>query len=430
MLDIKSLIANTDGVADRLLSREPNFDIEILISLDTKRRAAIQDVEIKKADQNRASKEIGGRKKAGESTDDLIERMSVLSAEIKNLDGLKNQIEAELNAVLETLPNVPLPETPVATDKSGNVVVKEHGEVKKSENWGFEFKNHIEVAESLSENGGLDFARGAKMTGNNWPVYRGDLARLEWALVSFFIDRAVEDGRELIIPPFLVNSQSMFSSGQFPKFRDQAFECGDDDLVLIPTSEVPLLNLYRDEILDDKSLPLRLASFTPCFRREAGTYGYDERGLVRVHQFNKVEIFTYLRPGESSAEVEAMTKYSEGIVEALELPYRTTVLATGDLAQQAAYTVDIEVWLPGQDKFSEVSSVSDCTDYQARRANIRYRPDVKSKPEFLHTLNGSALATSRVMVSILEHYQLDGGGISVPTILQPYMNNQTAIKQS
>jgi len=428
MLDIKPLIGNIDGAADRLRSRDPNFDLQKFIDLDNKRRRVIQDVEQKKAEQNRANKEIGARKLSGESAADILEKMKILSAEIKDLDDIQKAIGKELDTAIEVLPNIPLPETPVGRDKSANVVAHEYGKPLVPADWDFGFRNHLEVAETIGSFGGLDFARSAKMTGSNWPLYRGDLARLEWALVSFLIDRAVADGRELIIPPYLVNSHSMYSSGQFPKFRDQAYECKDDDLVLIPTSEVPLLNLLRDEILDDKLLPLRLASFTPCFRREAGTYGAGERGLVRVHQFHKVEIFSYTRPDESMDELDRMVKHAEGLVEALELPYRTSILATGDLAQQAAYTVDVEVWLPGQNAFSEVSSVSNCTDYQARRANIRYRPEIKKKPEFVHTLNGSALATSRIMVSILEHYQLPDGGITIPLALRDYLNDLESIR--
>jgi len=259
-------------------------------------------------------------------------------------------------------------------------------------------------------------------------MYRGWLARLEWALVWFLIERAVSDGRELILPPFLVNSQSMFASGQYPKFREQAYECRDDDLVLIPTSEVALLNLYRDEILSEEELPIRLASFTPSFRREAGAYGKDERGLIRIHQFNKVEIFALTKPEESQNELKLMVRHAEKLMEELELPYRTTLLAAGDLAHQSACTYDIEVWLPGQESFSEVSSVSNCTDYQARRAGIRYRPQGSKKTEFVHTLNGSALATSRLMVAILEQYQEPDGGLTVPPVLRPYIGGLTRIE--
>ncbi len=430
MLDIKVILNNVDGAADRLLAREPDADLDSIRALDRKRRKLIGEVESRKAEQHRASKEIGAKKKAGEDTTDILGSMKTLSAEIKKLEGELATIREELNRAIEVLPNIPSPDTPVAPDKSGNVIVKSFGEAKTPDQWDFPFRNHIEVAEGLGTHGGLDFRRAAKMTGSNWPMYRGDLARLEWALVCFFIDKAVKSGRELIIPPYLVNSRSMFASGQFPKFREQAYECRDDDLVLIPTSEVPLLNLYRDEILSDDDLPLRLASFTPCFRREAGTYGTEERGLIRIHQFHKVEIFSFTRPEESESEIGVMREAAEGIVEALEIPYRTTILSTGDLAQQAAFTCDIEAWLPAQGAFSEVSSVSNCTDYQARRANIRYRPKDDKRPRFVHTLNGSALATSRVMVSILEHYQQPDGSLAVPACLQAYMDGQERIEPS
>ncbi len=428
MLDIKTLLGNIDGAADRLKSRDPNFSLETLKKLDGERRRLIGLVEEKKAEKNRASKEIGARKNSGEDTGDILATMKSLSAEIKNLDNELLEVQTALDGAIEVLPNIPLEKTPVSPDKSGNIEVYKFGEAISPKNWDFPFRNHIEVAEGLMMRGGLDFPRAARMTGSNWPLYRGELARLEWALVKLLIDRAVGDGRELIIPPYLVNSESMFASGQFPKFREQAYECRDDDLVLIPTSEVPLLNLYRSEIFTGEDLPLRLASFTPCFRREAGTYGTGERGLIRIHQFHKVEIFSYTLPDESDDELEKMRVFSEKIVEDLNLPYRTTLLATGDLAQQAAITYDIEAWLPGQNAFSEVSSISNCTDYQARRANIRYRPADQSKPEFLHTLNGSALATSRIMVSILEHYQEPDGGLAIPEILQPCMGDQKRIE--
>jgi len=422
MLDIKILLKKPNRALNRLIARDPGISIDHIRELDQKRRELIGRVESMKSEQNRANKEIGARRKAGEDVSDLFEKMKQISGDIKALDKDLQDIEEELNEAIEVLPNIPLPDVPVAQDKSGNVEVRRSGEFNTPDKWDFEFKNHIDVAEGLSVRGGLDFPSAARMTGSNWPMYRGGLARLEWALVMFFIDRAVEDGRELIIPPYCVNSDSMFASGQFPKFRDQAYECSDDDLVLIPTSEVPLLNMYRGEILSHEMLPLRLASFTPCFRREAGTYGTEERGLIRIHQFHKVEIFSYTEPQDSPAEMERMVSYAESVVDALGLPYRTVMLATGDLAQQAASTIDIEAWLPGQNASSEVSSVSNCTDYQARRANIRYRAADSKKPQFLHTLNGSALATSRIMVSLIEHYQRSDGGLDVPEVLQPYMN--------
>lgn len=428
MLDIKVLINNVDGAADRLKARDPAFSIDILAQLDQKRRNLIGEVESMKASQKKANRDIGLRKQAGEDPSDIFDKMKEMSSQIKTLDAELEKIERELYRQIEVLPNVPSPETPIAPDKSGNVEIGTFGEFKNPDDWDFPFKNHMEVANGLSPSGGLDFERASKMTGSNWPMYRGDLARLEWALVMYFIDRATSDGRELIIPPYLVNSDSMFSSGQFPKFRDQAYECKDDDLVLIPTSEVPLLNLYRDEILPDEILPLRLTSFTPCFRREAGTYGTEERGLIRIHQFHKVEVFSFTRPEESNDELEILSKYAEKIIESLELPFKVMRLATGDLAQQSAITYDIEAWLPGQNAFSEVSSVSNCTDYQARRANIRYRPKDGKKPEFVHSLNGSALATSRTMVSILEHYQESDGGLRIPNVLKPYMQGQDRIE--
>ncbi len=430
MLDIKVLLEKDDDLNRRLQVREPDFP-DILartIELDEKRRSLIREVEDLQATKNRASREIGAKKQAGEDATDILNEMQIISARVKELDSELDRVKQSLNGLIESLPNIPIDPTPLIGDKSGNEVIKEWGKPVLPEHWDFEFKNHIQVAEGLG--GGLDFQRAAKMTGSNWPMYRGEVARLEWSLVMYLIDRAVKDGRELILPPYLVNSESMFASGQFPKFRDQAYECRDDDLVLLPTSEVALLNLYREEILPGDALPIRLASFTPCFRREAGTYGKDERGLIRIHQFHKVEVFSFVHPDDSSAETDRITGFAEKLVESLELPYQTSLLAAGDLAHQAACTYDIEVWLPGQKAFSEASSVSNCTDYQARRAGIRYRPEGRKKPEFLHTLNGSALATSRVMVSILEHYQEADGGLRIPEVLKPYMGGQERIEPS
>ncbi len=430
MLDTKTLIGNIDDVVTRLRTRQPDIDTihDRLVKLDQRRKQLIREVEDLKAQQNRASKEIGARKKSGEDAGDILAEMQILSAKIKMLDSELDEAKESLKAEIERLPNIPIDPTPLVADKSGNKVIREWGEAKLPKDWDFQFRNHLEVAEGLGQNGGLDFPTAAKMTGANWAMYRGDLAHLEWALVKFLIDRTRDDDRELIIPPYAVNAASMYASGQFPKFRDQAYECRDDDLVLLPTSEVALLNMYRDEILPDKALPIRLASFTPCFRREAGTYGEKERGLIRIHQFHKVEIFTFTRPDEGQAELEAMTNFAEKLVQDLGLPYRISLLAAGDLAHQAACTYDIEVWLPGQEIFSEVSSVSNCSDYQARRAKIRYRPEGQNKTEFVYTLNGSALATSRIMVSILENYQTSDGGLAIPDVLQPYVGGRELIE--
>jgi len=427
MLEVKHILDDIDEVTRRLKGRDPSIDLSPLLGLDAERRRVIKEVEELQARKNAASKEIGALKKTGQDISGTQAEMKALSDTISDMEHRRVQAEAAVTAFIEVLPNIPVDPTPLIPDKSGNTVVRTWGEIRKAADWPFPFRNHIEVGESLGIRGGLDFPRAARMTGTGWPLYRGDLARLEWALVWFLIDRACTSDRELILPPFLVNSRSMFSSGQYPKFRDQAYECRDDDLVLLPTSEVALLNLYRDEILPDDVLPLRLASFTPCFRREAGTYGKDERGLIRIHQFNKVEIFALTRPEESASELEAMIQHAQSVMEELDLPYRTTLLAAGDIAQQSACTYDIEVWLPGQDAFSEVSSVSNCTDYQARRGSIRYRPADKKKPEFVHTLNGSALATSRLMVAILEQYQQADRGLLVPKALRPYFGGREQI---
>jgi seryl-tRNA synthetase len=429
MLDIKYILDNFDEVTRRLKGRDPSYDLTPLIELDAERRRLIKEVEDLQARRNAASKQIGGLKASGQDTSALLAEMKSISDQTTEMERQTEKAQDDLNKFIEVLPNIPVDPTPLVPGKAGNQVVKTWGTFVKEADWPFPFHNHLEVGKKIGIRGGLDFDRAAKMSGSGWALYRGDLARLEWALVLYLIDKATGDGlRELILPPFLVSSQSMYSSGQYPKFRDQAYETKDDDLVLLPTSEVALLNLYRDEILPEEVLPLRLASFTPCFRREAGTYGKGERGLIRIHQFNKVEIFSITTPENSVAELQLLIAHAESVMEELNLPYRTTLLGAGDIAQQAASTYDIEVWLPGQDTCIEVSSVSNCTDYQARRGSIRYKPTGKKKNEFVHTLNGSALATSRLMVAILEQYQQADGSLAIPKALVGYMGGKERIE--
>ncbi len=352
-------------------------------------------------------------------------KVTGIGDEIKALDEDLRDVETRLKSKLEVLPNIPSEGTPLDMDKANNVVVKTFGDAKPLEELGKGFKDHIELGKLCD---GLDFERGVKLAGNNFTIYKNDLARLEWALISWLIEMNVSEfKRRLIIPPYLVNAESMYGSGQYPKFADQSYFIEKDKLALIPTGEVPLLNLYRDEKLDEAELPIRLSAFTPCFRREAGTYGKDERGLIRMHQFHKVEMFSFTKPEDSEDELQLMTHCAEQLLEMLNIPYQTTLLVSGDLATQAAKTYDIEGWMPGQRKFYEISSCSDCTDYQARRANIRFRREEAKKLEFVHTLNGSALATSRLMISLMEHNQREDGSIEIPEVLQPYMGGMTEI---
>jgi len=418
MLNIKRILAEKDEIETKLKYREPDINLDPVIDLDRKRRELIAHSESLKAERNAASKEIGNIIKKGGDAVAAKARVSAIGDEIKVLDDELKNVEAELDLFLAKLPNIPGDSTPLDLDKAHNVVVKTYGDAKSPEQIGTYFKDHIELGKLCD---GLDFERGAKLAGSNFALYKGDLARLEWGLINWLIDVNVNRfGRKLIIPPYLVNSQSMYSSAQYPKFVEQSYFIEKDDLALIPTGEVPLLNLYRDDRFDESELPIRLCAFTPCFRREAGTYGRDERGLIRIHQFHKVEMFSFTRPEESDTELERMTHCAEELMEMLRLPYRTTLLVSGDLATQAAKTYDIEVWIPGQGRFYEVSSCSDCTDYQARRANIRYRESDNKKLEFVHTLNGSALATPRLLTSIMEHYQREDGSIEVPEVVRPY----------
>jgi seryl-tRNA synthetase len=426
MLDIKRIIAEKDEIERVLRFREPDISLGGLIELDEKRRGLITRVEALKAERNAASKEIGKMVKAGGDVEAAKAKVGAIGDEIKALDEELKQVDGSLKAALEELPNIPAADTPLDLDKANNVVVKISGDAKTPGQIGAHFKDHIELG-GLCD--GLDFERGAKLSGTNFALYKNDLARLEWGLIFWLIDVNVRQfGHRLIVPPYIVNAESMYSSGQFPKFVEQAYFVEKDGLALIPTGEVPLLNLFRDDKLDEAQLPVRLCAFTPCFRREAGTYGRDERGLIRVHQFHKVEMFSFTKPEDSDAELHRMTKCAEEMMEMLNLPYRTTLLVSGDMASQSAKTYDIEGWMPSQRKYYEVSSCSDCTDYQARRANIRFRREDKKKLEFVHTLNGSALATSRLMISIMEHNQREDGSIEVPEVIRPYAGGITEIK--
>jgi seryl-tRNA synthetase len=426
MLDIKRIVAEKDEIERLLRFREPGIQLGNVVELDAERRELITRVETLKAERNAASKAIGNMVKEGGDVAAAKARVSAIGDEIKSLDEDLKRVEDELHAVVADLPNIPAADTPLDLDKANNVVVKTYGDAKAPAEIGPYFKDHIELGKLCN---GLDFERGAKLSGTNFALYRNDLAHLEWGLVFWLIDVNVgQFGHELIIPPYVVNDESMYSSAQYPKFTDQAYRIEKDGLALIPTGEVPLLNMFRDEKLDENQLPIRLCAFTPCFRREAGTYGRDERGLIRVHQFHKVEMFSFTVPEESDDELQRMTKCAEQLMEMLGLPYRTTLLVAGDLATQSAKTYDIEGWIPGQGKYYEISSCSDCTDYQARRANIRFRREGTKKLEYVHTLNGSALATSRLMISIMEHNQRADGTIEVPEVIRPYIGGKAEIK--
>lgn len=418
MLDLKKIRENPEAIEKQLRRRDPDVSLKEIVTLDDKLRARKSSLDDMRNKLNTASTEIGRRKKAGESADDLIKEMSSLSDQIKAAENEEKELQSELFKRLSYLPNMPHPSVPTDMNKANNVVVRQWGEKVE---FPFPFKNHLELSKGL---GILDFERGAKVAGSQFPLYVGWGALLEQALLMFMLHTNSSKGYKPILPPYLINEQTMFASGNLPKFADQLYRCRDDDFFLLPTSEVPLTGLHRDEILDEDRLPIRYTSTTSCFRREAGTYGSEERGLVRVHQFNKVEMYKIVTPETSYDELEALVADAEDLCKRLNLHYRTSLLVTGDIGNQSAKTYDVEVWLPGQDSYYEVSSCSNCEDYQARRGNIRSRPGGsagKGKLRFPHTLNGSGLATSRLMVCILESNQREDGSVVVPEALRPYM---------
>ncbi|MFQ5796972.1 MAG: serine--tRNA ligase [Candidatus Bipolaricaulia bacterium] len=399
----------------RLRTRDHTIRLDSLLELDQERRRLIQEVEALKYRRNVGSEEIGRLKSAGDEAEAQarIKEMGELARQIDNLDERLKQIEGEIHDLLARLPNLPHPSVPVSEQIEDKQVLKTYQE---SPTFDFPFKNHIELGESL---GLLDFPRAAKIAGARFPMYRGLGAKLEMALIYFMFHYQVEEnGYEPIFPPFLGNQESFFAASLLPKFQDDVYYIEKDDLYLNPTAEAILANLHRDEILSAEQLPLNYAGFTTCFRREAGSYGEEERGLIRIHQFNKVELFKFTEPECSYDELEHLIEDAEDILKALDLHYRVALLTTSDMAMQSAKTIDLEVWLPSQGRYYEVSSCSNCEDFQARRGNIRYRPEPKAKPRYVHMLNGSGLATSRLLAAILENNQQEDGSVIVPKVLQ------------
>lgn len=420
MLDVKLLREQPDVVREALARRGAPIDLDAILAIDARRRKLLYDVEQLRAEQNRASGEIAARKRAGENADDAIAAMKEVSDKIKALEEQVRDVEAQFSAAALTLPNIPDASVPTGKDESANRVERHWGEPPA---FSFEPKDHVTLGEAL---GILDFERAAKLAGARFVLSRGAGARLERALISFMLDvHTREHGYTEVLPPFMVNSDSMRGTGQLPKFAGDLFRVENTDLWLIPTAEVPVTNIFRDEILRDDLLPIRYAAYTPCFRSEAGSYGKDTRGMIRVHQFNKVELVQFTRPEESWEALEQLTGHAEAILQALGLAYRVVTLCTGDLTFSAAKTCDLEVWLPGQNAYREISSCSNFTDFQARRANIRFKRG--KKPEFVHTLNGSGLAVGRTVVAILENYQQEDGSVRIPAVLQPYMGGLACI---
>ncbi len=421
MLDIKLLRDNPDIVRTALQNRHTEYDLDAIIALDKTRRELLYEVEQLRAEQNTASGEIAKQKKAKEDASEAIAAMKKVSSRIKEFDERIKTVDAELRNGLLTIPNLPHESAPVGADESDCRLERQWGEVPQFD---FEPKDHVALGESL---GILDFERAARISGARFTLMRGAGAQLERALIQLMLDTHTrEHGYTEFLPPFMVCGDTMQASGQLPKFAEEAFTVEGRDLWLIPTAEVPLTSIHRGEILQADDLPLKYVGYSPCFRSEAGSYGKDTRGMLRQHQFDKVELFKFTTPEQSWDELDALTQNAETILQKLGLPYQTVTLSTGDMGFCAAKTYDIEVWLPGQDTFREISSCSNCTDFQARRANIRYRKD--KKPSFVHTLNGSGLAVGRTVIAVLENYQQADGSVVVPEVLRPYMGGLEVIE--
>ncbi len=429
MLDLNFVRGNLELVEEKLRARglDPAALLGDFRELDRERRARITRAESLQAQRNKLSQEVARSRKAGVDAAQVaavMDQTRELKQETEELERSADQAEEQMRDLLVRIPNLTQDSVPLGKSEAENVEVSRWGQQPKFD---FAPKPHWDLGEDL---GILDFGRAAKISGARFAVYWGQGARLERALASFMIDiHTREHGYLEVLPPFLVNSKSLLGTGQLPKFAEDLFKCEGADLYLIPTAEVPVTNLYRDEVLEEAQLPLSLVAYTPCFRSEAGSYGKDVRGIIRQHQFQKVELVKFTRPEQSNEEHEKLTNHAEAILQRLELPYRKVLLCTGDTGAASSKTYDLEVWLPGQGLYREISSCSNFEAYQARRANIRYKPQGKNKTELLHTLNGSGLAIGRTWVAILENYQQADGSVRVPKALQPYMGGEEVIRK-
>ncbi|MHB9781313.1 serine--tRNA ligase [Streptococcus sp. 10F2] len=416
MLDLKQIRNDFAATQVKLATRGVDATIlDKMKELDEQRRELLVQVEEEKAKRNTVSAEIAQAKRNKENADDKIAAMQALSAEIKELDAHLTTIDQQLQDILVTLPNLPHDTVPVGEDEEDNVEIRRWGQAPTFD---FEPKAHWDLGEDL---GILDWERGGKVTGARFLFYKGLGARLERALYNFMLDEHLAEGYTEVIPPYMVNHDSMFGTGQYPKFKEDTFELADTNYVLIPTAEVPLTNYYRGEILEAKELPIYFTAMSPSFRSEAGSAGRDTRGLIRLHQFHKVEMVKFAKPEESYEELEKMTQNAESILQKLGLAYRVLALSTGDMGFSAAKTYDLEVWIPAQNTYREISSCSNTEDFQARRAQIRYRDEADGKVKHVHTLNGSGLAVGRTVAAILENYQNADGSVTIPEVLRPYM---------
>lgn len=423
MLDLKLIRGETEKVKAALGRRKESVDIDAIIAVDDKRRALLYEVEGLKAKQNEVTKKIPAMKKAGEDTTAVFAEMKEISEKIKEFDAQVRAVEEELNRMMLTIPNIPDASVPDGDTDEDNVEIRKFGEPK---NFGFEPKAHWDLGKDL---GVLDPDTAAKITGTRFTVYKDLGAKLERAVINYYLDTHTEkNGYTEVFPPFMVHRNSMIGTGQLPKFEEDAFKVAGTEYFLVPTAEVPVTNMYREQILDGSQLPIKHVAYTACFRAEAGSAGRDTRGLIRQHQFNKVELVKFAKPEESYEELEKLTRDAESVLQGLGLPYRVVQICIGDLGFTAAKKYDIEVWMPSYGRYVEISSCSNFEDFQARRANIKYKDGQGSKAQYVHTLNGSGVAVGRTVAAILENYQNEDGSITIPDVLVPYMGGKTVIK--
>jgi seryl-tRNA synthetase len=423
MLDLRFIRANLDAVKQMLKNRRNDLDISVFETIDRKRREILPALEALRHRKNKVGEEIAQMKKQRQDASGLIAEMKTVSVQIKDMEAALSQVDEDLKPFLMVIPNVPHDSVPVGAASEDNPVIRTWGTILERD---FEALAHWDLGEKL---GILDFAAASKLAGSRFALYRGAGAMLERALISLMLDIHTREHRYTeVLPPFMVNAASMTGTGQLPKFKEDLFKIEGWDLYLIPTAEVPVTNIHRDEVLAEEALPIHYVAYTPCFRSEAGSYGKDTRGLIRQHQFNKVELVKFCKPEESYRELEDLTRNAETILQRLELPYRVVALCTGDLGFSSAKTYDLEVWLPGQNLYREISSCSNFEDFQARRAGIRFKRKGASGTELVHTLNGSGLAVGRTLVAVLENYQQKDGTVRIPRVLQSYMGGMELIQ--
>ncbi|MBR1969421.1 MAG: serine--tRNA ligase [Clostridia bacterium] len=423
MLDLKLIRTETEKVKKALGRRKENVDIDAVIALDDKRRELLFEVENLKAKQNEVTKLIPAMKKEGKDVSSVLAEMKEISEKVKDLDGKVRETEEELNKMMLTIPNIPSDDVPDGDTDEDNVEIRKFGEPKK---FGFEPKAHWDIGKDL---GILDPDTAAKITGARFTVYKDLGAKLERAVINYYLDTHTEEnGYTEVFPPFMVHRNSMIGTGQLPKFEEDAFKVADTDYFLVPTAEVPVTNMYREQILDGSKLPIKHVAYTACFRAEAGSAGRDTRGLIRQHQFNKVELVKFAKPENSYEELEKLTNDAEKVLQGLGLPYRVVKICIGDLGFTAAKKYDIEVWMPSYNRYVEISSCSNFEDFQARRANIKFKDAAGDKAQFVHTLNGSGVAVGRTVAAIIENYQNEDGSVTVPDVLVPYLGGRKVIK--